>query len=102
VRDHGIVDRIGVFGDVEIFLDNPPRVGEERPVGTDSAAIFIRQSDIVGANRDKPAIGNLELTMEFNKPFSLPAVPRLRTRTIGCCPCSSESFRRFAVWSESS
>jgi hypothetical protein len=105
VGDHGIVDRISVFGDVEIFLDDTPRVGEERPVGTDSAAIFIRQSDIVGANRDKP--GNLELTMEFNKPFSLPAVlgqkpPRLRTRTIGCCPCSSESFRRFAVWSESS
>src|SRR5208283_680847 len=74
VGDHGIVDRISVFGDVEIFLDDTPRVGEERPVGTDSAAIFIRLSDIVGANRDKPAIGNLELTMEFNKPFSLPAV----------------------------
>jgi len=68
------VDRISVFGDVEIFLDDTPHVGEERPVGTDSAAIFIRLSDIVGANRDKPAIGNLELTMEFNKPFRLPAV----------------------------
>jgi hypothetical protein len=74
VGDHGIVDRISVFSDVEIFLDDTPRVGEERPVGTDSAAIFIRLSDIVGANRDKPTIGNLELTMEFNKPFSLPAV----------------------------
>ena len=74
VGDHGIVDRISVFGDVEIFLDDTPCVGEERPVGTDSTAIIIRQSDIVGANRDKPAIGNLELTMEFNKPFSLPAV----------------------------
>ena len=42
VGDHGIVDRIRVFGDVEIFLDDTPRVGEERPVGTDSAAIFIR------------------------------------------------------------
>ena len=74
VGDHGIVDRISVFGDVEIFLDDTPRVGEERPVGADSAAIFIRLSDIVGADRDKPAIGNLELAMEFNKPFSLPAV----------------------------
>ena len=43
-------------------------------MGADAAAIFIRPSDIVGANRDKPAIGNLELAMEFNKPFSLPAV----------------------------
>src|SRR5215467_3889367 len=67
VGDHGIVDRISVFGDVEIFLDDTPRVGEERPVGADSAAKFTRLTDIVGANRDKPAIGNLELTMELNK-----------------------------------
>jgi hypothetical protein len=55
VGDHGVVDGISVFGDVEIFLDDTPRVGQERPVGTDSASIFIRPSDIVGANRDKPA-----------------------------------------------
>jgi hypothetical protein len=71
--------RIRVFGDVEIFLDDTPRVGEERPVGTDSAAIFIRLSDIVGANRDKPAVGNLELRMKFNKPFSLPAILGAKT-----------------------
>jgi hypothetical protein len=79
VGDHGIVGRIRVFGDVEIFLDDTPRVGEERPVGTDPAAIFIRLSDIVGADRDKPAIGNLELTMEFNESFILP--PLLGTET---------------------
>jgi hypothetical protein len=33
------------------------------------------------ANRDKPAISNLELTMEFNKPFSLPAVLGAETST---------------------
>jgi hypothetical protein len=55
-------------------LDDPPCVGKERPVGADSTAIFIRHRDIVGANRDKPAIGHLEFTMELNKPFSLPAV----------------------------
>ena len=66
VGDHGIVERISVFGDVEIFLDDTPRIGKERPVGTDSAAIFIRLSDIVGANRDEPAIGNLKLTMQLN------------------------------------
>src|SRR5271157_2401344 len=32
VGDHRIVDRIGVFGDVEIFLDDTRRVGEARPV----------------------------------------------------------------------
>src|ERR1700676_3280950 len=60
VGDHGIVGRIRLFSDVEIFWNDTPRVGEESPVGTDSAAIFVRLSDIVGANRDKPAIGNLE------------------------------------------
>jgi hypothetical protein len=68
------VERIGVFGNVEIFLDGTPHVGEEGPVGADSAAILIRLSDIVGANRDKPAIGNLKLTMECNEPFGLAAV----------------------------
>jgi hypothetical protein len=74
VRNHGIVDWIGVFGDIEIFLDHTPRVGEERPVGAHSAAIFVRLSDIVGANRDKPAIANFELMVEFNKPLRLPAI----------------------------
>jgi hypothetical protein len=72
VGDHGIVGRISVFGDIEIFLDNTRWVGEEGLVGADPAAIFIRLSDIVRADRDKPAIGNLELTMEFNEPFILP------------------------------
>ena len=72
--DHGIVEWIGVFGDVEIFLDETPRIGEERPVGANSAAIFIRPGEIVGSDRDKPSIANLEFTMKFNKSFSLPAV----------------------------
>jgi hypothetical protein len=51
-----------------------PHVREERPVGADAGAILIRLGDVVGANRDQPAIANLQLTMECNKPFSLPAV----------------------------
>jgi hypothetical protein len=76
VRDHGIVSGVGVLGDVEILLDHPARVGQERPVGADSAAIFIGFSDIVGADRHQPAIADLELAMEFDKPFRLPAVFR--------------------------
>ena len=56
---------VSVFSDVEIFLHDTPGVGEERPVGTNSAAIFIRLSDVVGTDRDKPA--NLELTIKFKK-----------------------------------
>ena len=79
VRDHGIIDWIRVFGYIEVLLDNTTCVGEERPVVTHSAAIFTSLSDVVGANRDKPAIGDLELAMEFHESFSLPAVLRAET-----------------------
>src|SRR6266446_2994814 len=62
-----------------IFLDDTPRVREEGPVSADSAAIFVRLSDVVGADRHKAAIANLHLTMEFKKPFSLSAVPGAET-----------------------
>jgi hypothetical protein len=63
-----------VFGDVEIFLDDTPRIGKERPVGADSTAIFIRHGDSVRADRHKPAIADLELAMELDKAFGLSAV----------------------------
>jgi len=66
VGHHRIVGRIGVFRDVEIFLDDTPRIGEER-------------------NRQPRAHDGVEQ-----------AVP-----AAAGCPCSSESLRRFAAWSES-
>src|SRR5262249_41283977 len=54
--------------------DSSSRVGKERPVGTDSAAIFIRLGNIVGANRDQATVANLDLMMELNKPFMLPTI----------------------------
>ena len=74
VRDHGIVERIGVFGNVEVFLDFTRRVGEERPVGADPAAVLIRLRDVVGADRDQPAVADLEFAVELDQPFRLPAV----------------------------
>jgi hypothetical protein len=62
------------FGNVEIFLDNTPRIRKEGPVSADTATVFVRLSDVVGTDRDKPAIANLHLTVEFKKPFSLSAV----------------------------
>jgi hypothetical protein len=81
VGDHGIVDRVGVFGDIEIFLHHAPRIGEERPVGADAAAIFIRRRDVVGANCDEPAIGYLKLAMKLHEAFRLAAI--LRTESAG-------------------
>ena len=74
VRDHRVVFRIGVLSDVEVFLDLACRVGEEGPVRTNSGAKFIRLSNVVGANRDQPAIANLELEMKLKKQFMLSAV----------------------------
>src|SRR3974390_1203034 len=39
MRDHRIMGRIRVFGDVEVLLDDTPRVREEGPVSDDTAAI---------------------------------------------------------------
>ena len=48
-------------------------------MSADPGAIFIRLSDVVGTDRDKPAIANFHLTVEFKKPFSLPTVLRAET-----------------------
>jgi hypothetical protein len=58
------------------FLDeaHPAHVGKGRPVGADTAAIFIGLSDVVSADRNQPAIGDLELAVELDEPFGLPAV----------------------------
>ena len=64
MQNHRIVERISVLSDVEIFLHFARWVGEKRPVGTDSGAIFFRLGEIVGADRDLPAIVNLEFTMQ--------------------------------------
>src|SRR6267142_4818701 len=74
VRNHGIVDGVGVFRDVEILLNNAPRIGEKGPVRPYSAAIFVRLGDIVGADRDQPAIAYLDLTMELQQTFGLTAI----------------------------
>jgi hypothetical protein len=74
VRDHGIVSRVGVFGDVEIFLYHTSRIGEESPVSADSAAIFVGLGDIVGADGDQPAIGNLEFAVKLDQQLGLSAV----------------------------
>jgi hypothetical protein len=79
MRDHRIVGRICVFGNVEVLLDNSPRVRKKGPVCADPTPVFVRLSDVVGTDRDKPAIANLHLTVEFKKPFSLSAVLRAET-----------------------
>src|SRR5271166_2398729 len=47
MRDHWIVRRIGVFGDVEILLNYAPGIREERPMRADAAAKFVGLYDVV-------------------------------------------------------
>ena len=58
---------IGVFGDVEIFLDAAACVGEEGPVGADAGAKFIGLGDAVGADGDEAAVAYLHLAMELDE-----------------------------------
>jgi hypothetical protein len=74
VRDHRIVERIRVFSDIEVSLNYTPGVGEERPVGANSAAKFIGLNNIVGSDCDQSAICNLELAVELNEALMLPAL----------------------------
>jgi hypothetical protein len=74
VGDHRIVVGVRIFGDVEIFLDRAPHVGKEGPVRPDAGAMFVRLSDVVRADRNKSAIAYLELAMQLDEPFGLPAV----------------------------
>ena len=48
VRDHRIVLRISVLGDVQLLLNDAARIGEERPVRADTAPILVGLGDIVG------------------------------------------------------
>lgn len=62
--------RISVFGDIEIFLNDTPRVGEEGPVSTDPLR-YSFVSTILSVPIVTTAIGNLKLAMELNEPSAL-------------------------------
>ena len=72
--NHGIVERIGVFSDVEIFLDDAAWVGEKWPVRAHSASILTRLGKVVGADGDETRVGDLDLAMELDEEFGLAAV----------------------------
>jgi hypothetical protein len=72
--NHGIVGGIGVFGDVEILLDDAGRVGEERPMSADAGAVFIGFGDVVGADGDEAGVGDFDFAMKLNEEFGLAAV----------------------------
>jgi hypothetical protein len=73
------VHGISVLGDVEILLNNAPRIREERPMRADTHAILVGLREIVGADRHQAAITNLHLAVELDKSLSLPTIFRAET-----------------------
>lgn len=67
---------VGIFGDIQVLLDDPADVGEKRPVRPHSAAIFVRLGDVIRADCDQLAVSNLNFAVEHEQPFRLPAVLR--------------------------
>jgi hypothetical protein len=68
------MDRIGVFGYVEIFLYATTGVGEKDPVSADSGPVFVGLGDAVGADGDETAVAYLHLAMELDEELRLPAI----------------------------
>src|SRR5215217_5228076 len=64
VRDHRVVLAVGVLLDVEVPLDDAPRVGEERPLGSDRGAELLELVMGVGGDRGDLGVGHGELGIE--------------------------------------
>src|SRR5215218_3890301 len=57
VRDHRVVIGVGVLLDVEVALDDAPRVREERPLGADGRAKLLELVMLVGRDRGDLGVG---------------------------------------------
>ncbi len=61
VRDHRVLGRVGVLGDVEILLDDAPGIGQERPGGADGRTELVELEQVVGADGDDLRVADGDL-----------------------------------------
>src|SRR5215217_8717629 len=61
VRDHRVVLGVGVLMEVEVLLDHPSRVLEERPLGADGGAELLERVMVVGCDRGDLGVGDGDL-----------------------------------------
>jgi hypothetical protein len=64
VGDHRIVVRVGVLLDVEVPLDDAPRIGQERPVRADRGPELLQRVVLVGRDRDDLRVRHRQLGLE--------------------------------------
>src|SRR5712692_7246329 len=74
VRDHRVVVRVGVLGDVEVLLHLATWIGKEGPVRADAGAELVRLGQAVSADGHQPAVPDLHLAMKLQEPFHLQPV----------------------------
>jgi hypothetical protein len=79
VRNHWIVVRISVFGDIQILLNGSAHIGKKRPVSTNACTVLVRNSDVVCANGHETAISHFQFTMQLDEELCLPTI--LGTKT---------------------
>lgn len=67
VGDHWITGWVGVFGNVEVLLDYPFRVGEERPLSAETVAESIDRGMVVGGDSDDLGVADDEFGIEVDQ-----------------------------------
>jgi hypothetical protein len=70
----GIVERVGVFLDVQIHLQLPRRVREKGPRGANAAPEVVRVEEVVRGYRDESAVSDLHFMVQSQQPFVLLAL----------------------------
>jgi len=103
VRDHRIVFGVGVFLNVEVLLNTPVRIGEERPLCADRGTEFLKRMVIVGSDRGDLRVCDRDLRVESCELqmllvfFGAVVTARARVSISGSSPCSSLSLRAVFV-----
>src|SRR5271170_3925141 len=67
VRDHRIIFRVGVFGDVEVLLNDSVGVGEEGPLGAHRCAELLQRVVVIGGDGGNLGVCHSNLRIERGK-----------------------------------
>ena len=72
--DHRVIYRVGVLGNVEVFLHDAAGIREKRPVSADAGTILVGDRDVVGADCDQTTISNFQFAVQLDEQFGLAAI----------------------------
>jgi hypothetical protein len=90
MRDHWIVLRVRVLGNVEILLNLSSRIGQEDPMSADAGAVLVRQKHVVGTDGDEPGVTDFHLVVKLDQTLGL--APILWTES------SAAEYQDYGIW----